>query len=574
MTDHRDLLQRARAWRDADPDPAMRAELDALIAGGDVDELAERLNGDLEFGTAGIRGVVGAGSLRMNRAVVIRTTRGLADWILATGVDPQRGVVVGFDARLDSRAFADDTVGVLVAAGIPVRVFPEPVATPIVAYEARATGAASAVVITASHNPPEYNGYKVYAPNAAQIIPPTDVEIAAAIGAVGPANAVPRDPDPFGHELTTVLDTAEVFDRYWAEVAAIRPAVDGDRSLAIVHTPLHGVGGQPVLEALARAGYTEVRQVPQQVEPDGHFPTVAFPNPEEPGALDLAQDLAAEVGADLIVANDPDVDRLAVSSRADDGSWVALTGNQIGVLLADYLLRHTAVDAPLVLSSIVSSPMLADVAASHGAHYEPTLTGFKWIANAAMAREVEHGEAFVFGYEEALGYTVGPIVRDKDGISAAVVFADLAAALHAEGRTLDDALDALYRQHGLWVSGQVSLVRPGLEGLEEIADAMTRIDASTYPPELDGLRVVGATDYRTGEDERPAWLPNTSLVALQLEGGSRVLIRPSGTEPKLKIYVDLREDLAASDDVDAREAAARERCQRVGKALAGFVGLG
>ncbi len=564
-----DPVAAARAWITGDPDPDTRAELEALIDAGAVAELTERMAGTLEFGTAGIRGVVGAGSARMNRAVVIRTTRGLADYLIARHGPNAGPVVVGFDARLSSRQFATDTVDVLTAAGLDVRTFADPVPTPIVAYAAGLLDAVAAVVITASHNPPEYNGYKVYDATRAQIVPPVDGAIAAAIAAVGPATEVPREGGA-GHAAPVPDD---VFERYLTALHAARPDLPGSRNLSIVYTPLHGVGGRYVLAALADAGYEDVQEVEEQFAPDGHFPTVAFPNPEEPGALDLAIATAGAVDAELILANDPDTDRLAVALPRLDGTWALLTGNQIGVLLADFLLTHAPSEPqPLVVSSIVSSPMLGDIAAVHGARVTQTLTGFKWICNAAFDLERDEGVTFVFGYEEALGYSVGTAVRDKDGISAAVVFADLAAVARDDGETVWDRLHALYRRHGLWISGQTGVTRPGTEGQQEIAAAMGRL-AAEPPDTVGGIDVVAVTDFSTGAEQRPRWLPATELIALDLGPAGRVLARPSGTEPKLKIYVDLRGEVGDHDPF-AAEDHLRERAAAVGAELAGVMGLG
>jgi phosphomannomutase len=564
-----DLQELARAWIAGDPDPGTRDELQQLLDADEQDELADRLGMSLEFGTAGLRGVVGAGPNRMNRAVVARTSRGLADHLLATVPDAaERGVVVGFDARLDSEDFAAVTVGVLAAAGLQVRWFPTPQPTPLVAYAQKAMDAAAAVVITASHNPPEYNGYKVYAEGAAQIVPPTDALIAAAIEAAGPAADIPVD-DPLTSDRVAPVDAA-IVDRFFAELAAARPKVEGP-DLPIVYTPLHGVAGELVHRALREGGYEHVHTVPSQAEPDGNFPTVRFPNPEEPGAMDAALELAAEVGAELIIANDPDGDRLAAAVPDGAGGFRMLTGNQIGVLLTDHLLRGSDVDRPMVIASIVSSPMFAEVARSYGAHAEWTLTGFKWICAAARDLEKAEARTFVYGFEEALGSSVGTVVRDKDGIGAAVAFADLARSLKAEGRTILDRLEELYRAHGLWVSYQHSITRPGMEGLAEIAGAMAKLETEV-PEELAGEQVLSTTDFRVGAEDRQPWLEAHDLVILELTDG-RALIRPSGTEPKLKIYVDLRGELREGESLDTRAAELESHAQEVARALASFVGL-
>ncbi len=569
-----DALRRATEdWIAADPDPATRAELQSLLDEGDQAALADRMAGTLAFGTAGIRGAVEAGSNRMNRAVVIRTTRGLADYLLATRPGA-RPVVVGFDGRLSSRAFAGDAVGVLAEAGIPVRYFPEVAPTPLVAYAARVLRASAAVVVTASHNPQQDNGYKVYDANAAQIVPPTDAGIAAAIDRVGRAIDVPRVEDALAgaSDLAQPVE-ASLAARYVEEVLALRPSIPADRGLRIVYTPLHGVGRMLAERVLRRAGFADLHVVAEQAEPDGRFPTVAFPNPEEPGALDLAVALASRVDADLILANDPDADRLAVCLPRD-GVWAMLTGNQVGQLLADFLLEHAGPGpTPLVVNSVVSSPMLASIAAARGARCETTLTGFKWIANAALDLEAAEGTRFVFGYEEALGYTVGRVVRDKDGVSAALLFAELAAHCRAEGETVFDRLARLYRRHGLWVSIQRSVVRAGPQGAAEIVAAMELLRRSR-PERLGGVEVTAATDFREGAEQRPRWLAATPLVVLDLGPLGRALVRPSGTEPKLKIYVDRRVDLAEGDDPRRVEAAAVEQAGAVAADLAGFLGLG
>ncbi len=567
-----DLIDATLRWIEGDPDPQTRAELEDLLERRDTEALADRMAGSLVFGTAGLRGKVESGSNRMNRAVVIRTTRGLARYLLARDDSSEQPVVVGRDARLSSERFMKDTVGVLAAAGLPVRFFPDPTPTPLVAYAAKMLGARAAVVVTASHNPPADNGYKVYDGNGIQIVPPADREIAAAIDRVGLAIEVPRVRGATkGGDTLVAPVPADVFARYLDDVAAIRPPGASGSDLVIVYTPMHGVGGAFVTEALRRFGHTRIHPVAQQYEPDGRFPTVAFPNPEEPGALDLATELAAQIGADLIIANDPDTDRLAVSVPHPDG-WRPLTGNQIGVLLADFILEHTTTARPIVLNSIVSSPLLAKIAAAHGARFAQTLTGFKWIWNAALDLQ-EAGEGrFVFGYEEALGYSVGQTVRDKDGISAAVLFADLAASCHAGGGTVLDRLDDLHRRYGLWVSTQRSVVRPGTEGAAEIAAAMERL-AAAPPSSLDGIPVVAVTDYRQGAEDRPRYLPAATLVEMDLGERGRVLARPSGTEPKLKIYVDATAPVPSGEAPSRMEPELKATADRLAASTVAALGL-
>jgi len=578
------LRARAHGWAAGDPDPVTRAELAALADTADADVLAELVGGGLTFGTAGLRGRVGPGPNRMNRAVVIRATRGLVDHLLAT--DPtaaERGVVVAFDARHDSERFARDAVAVVAGAGMHVHRFLTHQPTPVGAFAQKALGAAACVVVTASHNPPADNGYKVYVEGAAQIVPPTDLAIAAAIDAVGPAVDVPRiadealDADPHVHVLG-----GELLERYLAAIPAARPRphpAAAATPLRIAYTPLHGVGRDMVLRALAEGGHHDVHVAPTQAEPDGDFPTVAFPNPEEPGALDAVLALAREVEADLVLANDPDADRLAVAVPDGSGGFVPLSGNRIGVLLAEHCLAgigrgvDIAGATPLIVSSIVSTPMVAAVAAAHGARSEVTLTGFKWIC--AAARELEpQGHHLVYGFEEALGSAVGGVVADKDGISAAVAFADLARGLRAEGRSVLDLLDELHRRHGLWVSHQHSLVHEGAAGARRIADAMARI-GDAPPSRIAGADVVDVTDFRVGADARAPWLGEHDLVAFTLAEG-RVMIRPSGTEPKCKVYVDVRADVAADAthaDIAAAERALAVRAAELASDLASVAGL-
>ncbi len=556
-----DILTLARDWAASDPDPETRSIIESLIAAGDTDTLESHFTPALGFGTAGIRGKVGAGPARMNRAVVIRTTYGLA------GSLPQgTTVVLGFDARPSSQRFAEDVAGVLAASGFKVLYWPEPTPTPLVAYAARYHGAAAAVVITASHNPPEDNGYKVYASNAAQIIPPVDVDIEARIRTAPPASKIPRVDLEFPYQSDLVEPISpELFGRYQAEVETVRP-IPRRSDLKIVYTPIHGVGGLPVARLLTQGGHYGVIPVDQQFEPDGTFPTVSFPNPEEPGALDLAIATARANDADLIIANDPDADRLAAALPLA-GEWRILTGNDLGCLLGDVVLRHhRSTTTPIVVSSIVSSPMLSRLADLYGARHEATLTGFKWIVNAGLAME-EAGEGqFVFGYEEALGYTVGKVVRDKDGMSAALVFCDLVAALAEAGETIWDRLVSLWEQVGVWASGQHTVSG----GPGELKAAVERL-GSNPPAEVAGMAVESVIDYREGAEGRPFWLGAQDLIELSLGSHGRVLVRPSGTEPKLKIYADLTEPI--SGDPLIQQGLLGGRCREVAKAVAEAIGL-
>ena len=501
-----DLRAAARAWLAEDPDPRTRAELTGLLAAGDWAGVAERFAGPLEFGTAGLRGPLRAGPNGMNRLVVLRAAAGLAAYLRARGASGP--VVVGYDARHRSADFARDTAEVLAGAGFAARLLPRPLPTPILAYAVRRLGAVAGVMVTASHNPPQDNGYKVYLADGAQLVPPADREIEAAIAAVGPLATVPRS------ARYEVLDEA-VLDGYLAAVGALPRT--GHRELKIVYTAMHGVGAAVVRAALAAAGFGAPELVGEQAEPDPDFPTVAFPNPEEPGAMDLAFARAAGTGADLVIANDPDADRCAVGVPTGDG-WRMLRGDEVGVLLADHLIR-TGAGTGTFATTIVSSALLRALCTARGVPYAETLTGFKWIVRAA--------DDLRYGYEEALGYAVEPaLVRDKDGISAAVLIADLAASLRAEGRTLLDRLDDLAAEFGVHATDQVSV---RVDDLGRIATLMRRLRAAP-PTTLLGHPVDTVADL----------LPEADVVRLHA-GRCRVVIRPSGTEPKLKAYLEVTE---------------------------------
>jgi phosphomannomutase len=549
------MEEAARAWLAADPDPETRAELTALLEAGDPSALAERFESTLAFGTAGIRGVLGAGPARMNRLLVRRVSAAVAEVVARRVEDAlERGIVVGYDGRKNSRVFAEDTAAVFLAAGFRVRLATSVLPTPATAFALLHHHAAAAVMVTASHNPPEYNGYKVYAENGAQIVPPMDREIAGALEARGDAE-VPLANLEDARAEGRLLDLGdETLQAYLEGVLALRrPDAEAHPNLEIAYTPLHGVGAELAEAALARAGYASVHTVAAQREPDPAFPTVRFPNPEEAGAMDAVLALATEVGADLAIANDPDADRLAVALPAGDG-WRMLTGDQVGVLLADYLLDGPAGEAPRAVScSLVSSQLLEKMATARGVAFLETLTGFKWIANAAMRHSAETGARFVMGYEEALGYTVGELVRDKDGISAALVFCDLVSHLKRRGERIWDALTRIYQAHGLHLTAQKSLVLPGREGRARIDGLMARF--RERPPERIGpWAVLDTIDLIEGHGA----LPPGNVLIHKLEGGRRVILRPSGTEPKLKSYYEVVTPLAEGEAFEAAEPRARE----------------
>jgi len=579
-TDHAVLVAAARAWQAIDPDPVTRAATDTLVAEGG-DALVEAFGGRLQFGTAGIRGRMGPGPGQLNRVLVRQVTAGLAAYLLETVPDArEKGVVVGGDARNNSDVFAADVAGVFGAAGIAVHWFEGSVATPVLSHAVTHLGAVGGVMVTASHNPPADNGYKVYWGNGAQIIPPHDRGISAAIDATSPGSVEVAGLDGLAAKGLLRTVSASVFAAYVGEVLAER--VHPGHTVKAVYTAMHGVGYAPLQAVLEAAGHAPVVPVVEQVEPDGDFPTVAFPNPEEKGALDLAKACATASGASVIVAHDPDADRLAVAvpDAAAEGGWRQLTGNEVGLLLADDLLTHGSQAEPrLVADTIVSSPLLGVIAEAHGARHVETLTGFKWIANVAIDHLEETGGGFVMGFEEALGYSVGPVVRDKDGVGAALQLLDLAGWCESRGTTLAAHLDALFARYGLAVSGQRSVKLPGAAGRARIEGVLAALRADP-PVEIGGRAVWRVRDVWTGEvvDRRSGergtvGLPKSNVLVYDLDGGARVIARPSGTEPKIKLYVDVVEAVG-EDGVGAARVRATGALEGLAEAMLGVTGLG
>ncbi|MGI5481034.1 phospho-sugar mutase [Streptomyces lavendofoliae] len=542
------LIAQAEAWLAEDPDGETREELARLIEARDLDELAARFAGTLQFGTAGLRGELGAGPMRMNRAVVIRAAAGLAAYLKAEGHTGGL-VVIGFDARYKSADFARDTAAVMVGAGLRAAILPRPLPTPVLAYAIRHLGAVAGVEVTASHNPPRDNGYKVYLGDGSQIVPPADTRIAAEIAAIASLSDVPRAED--GWE--TLGD--EVLDAYLARTDAVL-SPGSPRTANVVYTAMHGVGNDVVLAAWERAGFPAPTLVAEQAEPDPAFPTVAFPNPEEPGAMDLAFARAREVRPDIVIANDPDADRCAVAVP-HEGDWRMLRGDEVGALLAAHLVRKGVTGT--FAESIVSSSLLGRIAEAAGLPYEETLTGFKWIARV---------EGLAYGYEEALGYCVDPGgVRDKDGITAALLVAELASELKERGRTLSDLLDDLAVAHGLHATDQLSV---RVEDLGVIANAMRRLREQP-PASLAGLTVTSAEDLTKGT----ATLPPTDGLRYHLDGAfrARVIVRPSGTEPKLKCYLEVVVPVADASGLAGARAQADDVLAAIKRDLAEAAGI-
>jgi phosphomannomutase len=554
VVDEAELGERVEAWMADDPDAGDRIELQALLDralgladAGALAELRDRFAGRLEFGTAGLRGVVAAGPNRMNRAVVRAATAAVAGWLLGSGGSGVR-VVVGCDARHRSAEFAEEAARVLAGAGLTVHMLPQPGPTPLLAFAVRHLGASAGVMITASHNPAADNGYKLYLSDGAQVIPPVDAEIEARMAGLGPLSQIPVAED--GSPLIT-WHGDEIARAYLDAVVAVAAGPgSGWPKLNVVYTPMHGVAGDLMLRAMAQAGFAAPHVVAAQARPDPDFPTVAFPNPEEPGALDLALADAVRLGADLVLASDPDGDRLAVATRRPGqglAGWVVLTGDQVGALLGASLLRRTAGDPDpghrLVASTIVSATLLAGISAAAGVRYAETLTGFKWIVRAGDAVP---GARFLFGYEEALGYSVGTVVRDKDGIGAALAMLRLAAEAKAEGRSVLDRYDELESAHGVHLTSQVTL------RTTDQAQVMRRLRADP-PAEIGGQPVTALTDL--ADDSPDGSVPRADVLILRL-AGARVVLRPSGTEPKIKCYIEIVEPLAGRSLPAARGAAA------------------
>lgn len=519
------------AWLAAEPDVDIRDELAALIA-GDPDELARRFAEPLRFGTAGLRAAVGAGRNRMNRLVVRAAAAGFADYLLANVPDAARhGVAIGYDARRKSDVFADDTARVMAARGINVWMFPTMVPTPLLAHAVAELGAAGGVMVTASHNPPADNGYKVYLAGGAQIAPPDDVAIAAAIDSLDPTTlAMVDDESPL---IATM--PAEITESYLRRVSGVRHRPDL-ASVPVAYTALHGVGGATVRDVFSRAGLGSLHVVDGQFSPDGSFPTVSFPNPEEPGAMDAVIACAQQHGCTMALANDPDADRLGVAVVDTDGTWRRLAGDEIGWLLADHILRHTVGDDRLVVTTVVSSGLLGRMAAAYGVHHVETLTGFKWIARAIADRADLRP---VFAYEQALGYLIAPAPPDKDGVSAAVMMAEIAALAAAEGVTIIDRLDDIAARFGRHHLDERSVASTaGAEVVQALA---------AHPPSALGGRAVSSVEF----------LADAALLRVILDGDVRVQVRPSGTEPKVKVYaegVDADPSPAAEEIVRRLEA--------------------
>ena len=522
-------LDLAKKWLEAEPDEDIRVELQQLIDGSN-EELEERFSGRLLFGTAGLRAQVGAGPMRMNRLVVQQAAAGLVDYLLRTveGADGA-GILIGFDARRKSDVFALDTARVAAARGMKAMLLPSVFPTPVLAWNISRLGVAAGVMVTASHNPPQDNGYKVYLGSGAQIVPPHDEMISDAIESFDATSIELASEDS---PLIQILGN-ECIDEYIKWLPSVRLCRDVPR-IKVAYTAMHGVGGDTALRAFASAGFDQPVVVAAQQEPDGSFPTVSFPNPEEPGAMDLVIDLARQIGAAIALANDPDADRLGVAipiTGESSGEWRLLRGDEIGWLLGDHILRYTNGDDRLVVTTLVSSSLLGKMAHKHGVAFEETFTGFKWIADAAMRRT---DKRLVFAYEQALGYLVADQPLDKDGISAAMVMTEIAALAVHDGVTVQQRLDQIAAEYGQHVTAELSVKMSPSDGVAVVEELR-----ANPPVMIGGRQVVGVEDF-----------PEANLLRLWLDEvggrGVRLQIRPSGTEPKVKLYGEAV-DMAASE---------------------------
>ena len=519
-----DLKPAVHGWLTHDPDPATRAEIEALLTAKDLDGLRARFDERLVFGTAGLRGELGAGPNRMNRVVVRMAAAALVRHLLDGG-KKRPTIVIGFDARRNSRVFGRDSAAVIASLGGHAIALEGPLPTPVLAFAVRRLAADAGVMVTASHNPPKDNGYKVYLADGAQLIPPHDADIEELMANASLPEAELPPPSAGGHIENY---RGNIISEYLEAVLGASLPNAGVSQLKVVYTPLHGVGLDTFVRAAVRLGVAPI-VVPSQAEPDPSFPTVSFPNPEEPGALDAALALAVARDADVVIANDPDADRLAVA-LPHDGTWRALTGNEIGWLLASARIAETSGPQRLVVTTVVSSSMLSKMALSAGIRCEETLTGFKWVVRPA----IDYPDAqFIFGYEEALGFAVNDIVRDKDGITAGVAFLQMMAGLRAEGLSPWDRLDQLAKQFGRHISRQVSIRFDGVDARGRMAERMQSL-RSIPITELAGQEVVSTIDYLAREDRQ-----RSDILRYDLAGGGRAMLRPSGTEPKLKVYIEV-----------------------------------
>ncbi len=543
------VVERAERWLAGDPDPATRRELKQLLDRNDLDALHDRFDSSLAFRSASFRGLLGAGPNRMNRVTVIRATAGLCAWLRQQLPNAaERGICVGFDGRRMSRELATDAAGVIAGAGFQVWMLDDEMPTPVLGFSVLETGAAAGVMITAGDSPSAYNGYKVFWGNGSQIISVHDEGIAQAIARISSASSVPR---PTRHEAIAqgrMQALTDLVERYRERVSALVGPPSEARRLSIAYTALHGVGDRLVRTILGAAGFSGLKSLASQAEPDGRFPTVDFPNPEDPAAMVQVLALAKRINAELVLANDPDAGRLAVAV-VSDGGYEVLSGDDLGCMLADDLLERTESQSKrLLISSIVSSPLLGKIAKAHGARWEQTLVGHSWINHRAIEIEAE-GYSYILGYDDALGYGATTFVRDKDGISAALLVADLAARCKARGSTLLDEREAMWRRYGLYVSRRISRAFEGGDADEKMAAAMTR--------------------YR----DNPPWpianlnLSETDVLVFEPEGGDRVILRATATAATLEYYFHVRIEIDAEENAESARQRGNARIDEIAEAV-------
>ncbi|MBR1684001.1 MAG: phospho-sugar mutase [Clostridia bacterium] len=536
--------------KDFADDPETVEDLQAIA--DNPAEIQDRFYTGLSFGTAGMRGVLGSGTNRMNKYNVRRATKGLAQYLMQDPENAKRGVVIAYDSRRFSAEFAKDTALVLAANGVPAFLFDALRPVPILSYAVRHLNAAGGVVVTASHNPPQYNGYKVYGDDGAQLGPEAADAVTGYINALSYLEAVPMDEEEAKAKgLLKIIGDKEVDDDYMQEIKTlcIQPemlATEGDK-LSIVYTPLHGSGNVPVRRMLKEIGITKVAVVPEQELPDPNFSTLKVPNPEDPAAFVLAEKLADQVGANVIFATDPDCDRLGLAVRGHDGVFHLLTGNQIGCVLLEYILSTKKKQGKLpangaAVKSIVSTSLANRICEDYGITMYETLTGFKFIGEKIQQFQDTGSHTFLFGFEESYGFLSSTFVRDKDGVNASLLVSEVAAACEAEGITLYDRIQSIFAKYGYYVEKVVSKTLPGMDGLSRMKTIMKELRENP-PKTLAGLKVTAVRDYLAHTRVSDAGtetidLPSSDVLYYELEGGNWVCVRPSGTEPKIKLYVN------------------------------------
>ncbi len=560
------IQKRVEEWTRPPFDENTIGEIKALAEGNNVKELTERFHATLEFGTGGLRGILGAGTNRMNIYTVGMAAQGLANYIIRMGRQDS-GVVIACDSRRMSDLFRDETASIMAGNGIRAYVFDDITPTPLCSYAIRKLNAVSGVVITASHNPPEYNGFKAYWDDGGQVVPPHDKAIIGEVNAIESIAHIKKMDFEEGKKrgLITIIGD-DIRGAYLAELEKKALRKPGNSGIKIVYSPLHGTGYRIVPEVLSHFGFKNVFPVKEQSIPDGKFPTVKYPNPEERAALEMSLTLARETGADIILATDPDADRMGVGFRDEKGDYILINGNQIGTMLEYYLLKRLSEENRLpedaaVIKTIVTTDLQEEIAKSFGCRTENVLTGFKWIAMKMKEYEENGGGSFVFGGEESYGYLPVDFVRDKDAVSACYFFAEMTDWLQSKGLTLNDFLNEIYLKHHLYLEDLHSLTLKGLEGMEKIGAIMDSFRAAP-PKEFAGTPVTCVSDIKSltmkdlksGGEFPMEGLPKSDVLQFFLEDGAKITMRPSGTEPKIKFYFSVKEKVDASGIAEGKQS--------------------